>query len=93
MPRPGTTYERGYDHRYKRVRASILGPSGNGDLPTDPPCSIRGARCTGTATTADHDPPLEEAGFHLNLRPACGPCNYGWRAGRRRSYPPASRSW
>lgn len=79
MPRRGVTGDRGYDHRYRKVRAHILGPAGNGLLETDPPCSLRGPYCTGVATTAEHDPPLAECGGvpHLNLIPACAPCNYG----------------
>lgn len=49
-------------------------------LARDPYCQIRGPRCTGLSTTADHIIPLSVAP-HLahdltNLRGACGPCNY-----------------
>lgn len=81
---------RGYTAAYRRARAAILGPAGHGLLPYDPACRWRGPRCTGVATTADHDPPMELVGHHLNLVPACGPCNYG----RRHRVPPApSRQW
>lgn len=40
-------------------------------------CWIRGPRCKGRATTADHVTPRAEGGDDAadNLRPACGPCN------------------
>lgn len=90
MPRPGTSEERGYGRRYKKARAAILGPAGNGLLATDPRCAINGPRCTTVATTADHFPPLAPGEFHLNLRPACKACNYG-HASPASAEP--SRSW
>ncbi len=94
MPRNLSSSRRGYGVGYRRARAAILGPAGNGDLPTDPPCHWRGPRCTGVATTGDHDPPLEVTGYHhLNLVPACEPCNYGHAGRTARSYPEASRQW
>lgn len=77
MPLRGTSTQRGYGARYRRARAGILGPTGNGLLDYDPPCAIGGPRCTGIATTADHFPPLQPGEFHLNLRPACKRCNCG----------------
>lgn len=96
MPRSGSTTERGYDHRYRRVRASILGPAGKGDLDYDPPCHWGHPGCTGIATTGDHDPPLEVAGWHLTLVPSCGPCNFGRRQRTKSAAPadpPPSRDW
>lgn len=88
MPKRGRTAERGYGSKYRRARAAILGPAGNGVLPFDPPCHWCGA----TATTGDHEPPLEDVGYpHLNLVPACGPCNFGRKRTQRHSTP--SRSW
>lgn len=92
-------YPRGqhpYGRLYRLDRAAILGPSGGGDLPTDPPCHWNGPRCTGVGVTADHDPPIEVAGPHRQLVPSCKPCNYG-RHGKnlplRKTYPAPSRAW
>jgi len=93
MPRPGSSYQRGYGRRYQNARARILGPAGNGLLSADPPCEVRGPRCTVVATTADHDPPLVEGGFHLNLRPACKPCNFGHAGTVAATSAPPSRAW
>ncbi|MGX9294398.1 HNH endonuclease [Tsukamurella paurometabola] len=40
-------------------------------------CHLRGPRCRGTATTADHLIPRSRNGPDTldNLRPACQPCN------------------
>lgn len=71
MPKPGRTAARGYGAAYRAARAQLL--AGN------PRCHWCGA----PATTADHEPPLDEVGHpHLSLVPACGPCNFG-RRGRR----------
>lgn len=95
MPRNVSSNRRGYGAGYQRARRAILGPSGNGNLPHDPPCHWRGPRCTGVATTGDHDPPLVEvAGYHhLNLVPSCAPCNYGHANRVVVRYPAASRAW
>lgn len=93
MPRSGaSSTRRGYGQAYRMARKAILGPAGGGELPFDPPCHWRFPRCTGIATTADHEPPMEQVGHaHLNLVPACAPCNYG-RRNHRPSAPP-SREW
>ena len=86
MPKRGKTSERGYGSAYRRARARLL--EGN------PPCHWQGPNCTGVATTADHEPPMEVCGYrHLNLVPACGPCNFGRKQNPlpRRTTP--SRSW
>lgn len=57
--------EAAYGHRYRQARAALLA--------SGPACW----KCGAPATTADHDPPVSEVGPHLNLRPACGKCNYG----------------
>lgn len=88
-------YPRGqhpYGEAYRRERKRILAGS--------PMCVWCGER---VATTADHEPPLYLAGPHLNLVPACAPCNYSRnnRSSRtnQRQYPPAlnwgrnSREW
>lgn len=91
MPRNVSSNRRGYGSGYQRARRAILGPAGNGDLPTDPACHWG---CGRTATTADHDPPLEVVGYHhLNLVPACGPCNFGHANRTAKTYPGASRQW
>lgn len=83
MPRNLSTSSRGYGSAYQRARKAILGPAGNGSLPFDPPCHWRHPGCAGIAVTADHEPPMEVTGVpHLNLVPACKPCNYG----RRKQY-------
>lgn len=92
MPRLGSA-ARGYGAAHRRARRAILGPAGGGDLPFDPPCHWRGPRCTGVATTADHDPPLATTGRpHQELVPSCGPCNFGRRPAKRPTATP-SRSW
>jgi hypothetical protein len=81
MPRAGKTTARGYGRAYQLARARLLAAG--------PMCAWCGVR---KATTADHDPPMEEVGHpHLNLVPACGPCNFGRRRKMRMS--PPSRSW
>lgn len=75
MPRRGSPY----GEAYRRARARIL--AGN------PMCAWCGVT---PATTADHDPPLAEAGYHLNLVPACRRCNLG-RLKKDRTKP--SRRW
>lgn len=84
MPKPGSSARRGYGSVYRKARAAILGPSGNGNLPADPQCHWwPRPGCTRVATTADHVPPIEVAGMaHLNLVPACKPCNDGHVAAR-----------
>ena len=81
MPRPGSSSHRGYGAAYRRARAALLAGG--------PPCHWCGA----PATTADHEPPIQVAGRpHLNLVPACAPCNYGRRPAQPTSAPP-SRDW
>ena len=76
MPRRGKTAERGYNWAYRKARAQILGPSGNGTLDCDPVCHWQLPGCTRVATTADHEPPLDVAKvWHLNLVPSCKHCN------------------
>lgn len=71
-----TTTERGYGWQYQQARKKLL--AGN------PPCHWCGA----PATTADHEPPIHVVGQeHLNLVPACAPCNYGRRTGTIRYGP------
>jgi hypothetical protein len=78
MPKPVSNYGR----RYREARARLL--AGN------PPCWW----CGKPATTADHVPSIKEAGRpHLNLVPACAPCNYGRRPLEERTYPGPSREW
>jgi hypothetical protein len=74
MPRRGSPYGEAYQLARKRL------------LATNPPC----AWCGAPATTADHDPPIAEAGYHLNLVPACVRCNCG-RIKKDRTQP--SRAW
>ena len=77
-----------YGWAYQQARARLLADS--------PPCHWQGPRCTGVATTADHEPPIEIAGPHLNLVPACQTCNYGRRGRtpeRANAYPGPSREW
>jgi len=72
----GSTTQRGYGWAYQQARARLL--IGN------PPCHWCGA----AATTADHEPPMHVVGHpHLQLVPACAPCNLG-----RRSGPPKPKS-
>jgi 5-methylcytosine-specific restriction enzyme A len=64
-------------------------------------CEVRGPRCSGRATTADHVRALAEGGTNTldNLRAACGPCNSGLGADlanarrRGRSLGRSSRAW
>lgn len=60
------------DPRWRQIRARILARD-------HAVCQIRGARCRGTATEADHIIPwltLDGAWFdEANLRAACKPCN------------------
>ncbi|HUR24018.1 MAG TPA: hypothetical protein VMZ73_09130 [Acidimicrobiales bacterium] len=74
---------RGYGAAYRQARAELLAGS--------PPCHW----CGKPATTADHDPPLESAGYHhLSLVPACESCNYGRRNRLLRPHAsPPSRAW
>lgn len=78
------TTARGYGRAYQLARKRLLADN--------PPCHWCGA----PATTADHEPPVAIAGPHLNLVPACGPCNFGrnnnLRWERRRAIS-ASRVW
>ncbi len=80
----GDTTRRGYGWAYQRRRAEILA--------SNPLCHWG---CGRPATTADHEPPIEVVGPHLNLVPACEKCNIG----RRWNPPPAvvqskpSREW
>ncbi|MEJ7763872.1 MAG: hypothetical protein WKF86_00085 [Acidimicrobiales bacterium] len=81
----GTTTQRGYGWAYQQARARLLA--------THPSCHW----CGRPATTADHEPPMHVVGYpHLNLVPACGPCNYG-RGNRDRHGPPiktkTTRRW
>jgi hypothetical protein len=81
VPRPGSSTRRGYGAAYRRARAALL--------ESNPACHWCGA----PATTADHEPPIAVAGqAHLQLVPACAPCNYGRRPERGTSAPP-SRDW
>lgn len=80
-------YPRGqspYGRSYRIARAAVLAGS--------PECHW----CDAKATTADHEPPIEVAGPHNNLVPACAKCNYG-RHGKtptpKRVYPGPSRAW
>lgn len=80
--------EHPYGWAYQRARERLLADN--------PRCHWQGPKCLGIATTADHEPPVEIAGPHLNLVPACGPCNYGRRGKapeRAHAYPGPSRSW
>ncbi|MET9890780.1 HNH endonuclease [Streptomyces sp. NPDC006465] len=63
-----SAWARGYNTQYRKARAEILSAS--------PVCSICHRR---PADTADHIVPLSRGGSNepSNLRPACGPCNYG----------------
>lgn len=80
MPKRGKTSARGYGSAYRRARARLLADN--------PPCHW----CGKPATTADHEPPMDVVGYpHLNLVPACGPCNFGRTRALRHSTP--SRSW
>ena len=87
MPKPGTRQARGYGEPYQRKRRALLA--------SNPPCCWCGA----PATTADHYPPQEIVGPHLNLLPACGPCNFGkralkaWKAAQRAAGAAPSRRW
>lgn len=67
-------------------------------------CQIRGPRCVGHATQADHIIPWQEGGAWYdpaNLRAACSPCNSGRGAARqaamaklnRQPSVTASRDW
>ena len=71
--RRGTRQQRGYDATYEQARATVLAGS--------PPCHWCGA----PATTADHDPPMAQAGTHYRLVPACARCNFGHRSTRQRT--------
>lgn len=67
----GSTYERGYDADWRRVRVIVLGRD-------DYRCQLRLTGCTGLATTADHIVPLSAGGERLdlrNLQAACSHCN------------------
>jgi len=100
---PNKVHPRGahpYGRSYVRARAAILGPSGKGSLSADVACHWLGTpdaspRCTGIATTADHEPPLEQGGSHDRMVPSCEPCNYGRRLRKSPSttYPGPSREW
>jgi hypothetical protein len=83
MPRSRTSSTaRGYGRAYQRRRAELLAGGAT--------CHWCGA----PATTADHEPPIQTAGPHLDLVPACDHCNFS-----RRGAPPAgsrpspSREW
>ena len=85
--------------RWRKARAQALARDGHA-------CQIRGAKCTGIATTADHIVTRQQClatGLHgtracrcddpTNLRAACGPCNTA-RGNRTRKVviaPPAPR--
>ncbi len=59
-----------YGRAYRKARAELLAGG--------PRCHWQGPKCTGLATTADHNPPLEQVRRpHLSLVPACAACNYG----------------
>jgi len=62
----GTRQQRGYDATYQQARAAL-------HLEAHPPCTW----CDAPATTADHWPPMQVAGPHTHLVPACDPCNSG----------------
>jgi hypothetical protein len=85
VPRPGSKKQRGYGIAYEHARAALLA--------NHPPChwcALRGK--TVRATTADHVPSIKEAGGpHLNLVPACGPCNFG--RSNSKAPPAPSRVW
>jgi len=68
----GSRQQRGYDATYEQARAAL-------HLEQRQPCHWG---CGRPATTADHDPPIAEAGVHYHLVPACGQCNYGHRSAR-----------
>jgi ribosomal protein S27AE len=76
--RPPKRRPRAYNRAYQLARERLLA--------SNPPC----AWCGAPATTADHDPPVAEAGPHLNLVPACARCNFG-RVRKDRTSP--SRAW
>lgn len=66
-----------YGWEYQKARARLLK-----DRPMCHWCLLEGRQRP--ATTADHEPSIEEVGHpHLSLVPACGPCNYG-RSNRKR---------
>lgn len=54
-----------YGTAYRKARTALLA--------SNPRCHW----CGEPATTADHEPPIEVAGLHMNLVPACAPCNFG----------------
>src|SRR5207244_2359020 len=73
--------ERGYGLAYQKAREAVLAGQ--------PPCHWCGAW---PATTADHVPSIAEVGRpHLQLVPACAPCNFGRRPTRKAVSP--SRAW
>jgi 5-methylcytosine-specific restriction endonuclease McrA len=85
VPRPGSKNQRGYDVAYQHARAALLA-----NHPACYWCARRGK--TVPATTADHVPSIKEVGHpHLNLVPACGPCNFG--RSNSKAPPPPSRVW
>jgi 5-methylcytosine-specific restriction protein A len=57
---------------WRKVRRYVLARDGY-------VCQIRGPRCAGVATTADHVVAVTFGGSDhpSNLRAACAPCNYG----------------
>ncbi len=63
--RRGTRQQRGYDADYDRARRDL-------HLEQGPPCHWG---CGRVATTADHSPPMAQAGPHTRLVPACSTCN------------------
>lgn len=80
MRSPNGVNDSPYDAEYKRRRKILL--AGN------PMCHWG---CGRRATTADHVPPVAQAGKHYNLVPACEPCNKGHV--QSPLYPPLFREW
>lgn len=64
---------RGGSRAWRRLRDQVIRE--------EPDCRIRGPKCTGRSTTADHIIPKsirpDLTMVRANLRGACGPCNYG----------------
>lgn len=74
----GTRQDRGYDAAWERTRTAYLAQPGNGA------CVLRGPRCTGRATVADHYPVsrrqlvtqgVRDPDAWHRLRPLCASCH------------------